>query len=79
MRLVERLVGSERGEGAGIRQEMKCERSASPLSTQLTFRQTYEGGYGSALGCEAQGSHARTRYKGLMFISRAQVDRHSSR
>ena len=56
-------------------------RVSAPLprfSTQLKFRQTYEGGYGSAPGCEAQGSHARTLYKGPMFTSRVQAGRHIS-
>ena len=78
MRPVERLVGSERGKSAGIRQKVQGGCPLPRLSTRLMFRQTYAGGYGSAPGCEAQGSHARTHYKRPMFISGVQAGRHIS-
>jgi len=40
---------------------------------------TYEGGYGSAPGCEAQGLDCRTCREGLVFIYSGQVDLHISR
>ena len=67
MRLVERLVGSERGKGTVIHQEVQGGCPLPRFSNKLMFPQTYEGGYSSAPGCEAQGSHLWTHCKGSMW------------